>query len=121
MGHEGSLFGLPPVPNECGLLGRVIGLGGFGEENVESLASNLVESVPDRATKEAGSWLVSTISQKGLEGLRPLLEKEKDLMAVMNESLSGSDEVERWECIGQFKGIEVEEVYSSSGDDDLWD
>ena len=118
MGHHGALFGLPPVPDERPPKDGFEWLfPGFYEEDVQSLATFLVESVLDMAMKEAGSWLISTIRRQGFEGLRPLLEEGKDLLDAMTENLSGNDEIQRSDRLGRFKVHEVSEVSSPFEDD----
>jgi hypothetical protein len=79
MGHDSALLSLPPTPDERPPEDplRPWLVPDFYDEDVQSLATYLVESVLDMAMKEAGSWLISTIRRQGFEGLRPLLEEGK--------------------------------------------
>jgi hypothetical protein len=124
MGHEGALLGLPPAPDERPPPKDGLGswlFSDFCEEDVQSLADYLVESVLDMAMKEAGSWLISTIRRQGFEGLRPLLEEGKDLLDAMTENLSGNDKSQRSDRLSRFKVDELPEIsYPFDEDDDPW-
>jgi hypothetical protein len=89
--HEGSLFGLPPIPQ------------GFQKNSDKwlvvrdglerSIADRLVNEYLRRSNVKAEGWLRRKIAKEGIGGLRSILEG--DIFQIVGEESDTDEETER--------------------------
>jgi hypothetical protein len=84
--HEGSIFGLPPVPTESNPPDACYQFANYPLSPGE-LAEGVVDLVLWMAREEAGKWLKTTIKREGFVPLHPFLEG-RDLFSVIAETRS---------------------------------
>jgi hypothetical protein len=76
--HEGSIFGLPPIPTEASYELST----GLGRSLIDNIAKRVVPLVLRTALQGAKEWLKVTVERDGVASLLPFLEGESLLRVI---------------------------------------